>query len=449
MKFYEQFNILIKSFLFLSIFYGVFIIKYLLDKDIFFLNYQKKITFKNNEFESKNLTSKKVKNNLKKIKNKYFSNIISDKKVKFNSNESNLKKIIDFFEKLNIQNLKEQNISSFNFIKKPKISIIIPIYNSQNFIFQIIKSIQIQSLKDIEIIFIDDCSLDKTTQTIEKLQKKDKRIILLKNKQNKGPFYSRNKAAIFAKGEYIQFMDSDDILINNILEIAYIIAKNNNIDIIQYKFVKKKKHFYIFDETTSLNIINQPELSDQMFYGKGKLKQDNYYIFNKIIRKKTFLNALIFMGDDLLQTKLYMNEDILQLFSLLRVANSLLFINYIGYLKLEGMNYTSLFSCHKNPKSANSIFHDNIMEIRFLFDKSQNNNKDKSIILDFIKMSNRNYGALTKYITIGFDFFEETFNLLLNSSFYDEKQKFKIEKYKNKLMMNKIILLNNKNIKNI
>ena len=83
MKFYEQFNILIKSFLFLSIFYGVFIIKYLLDKDIFFLNYQKKITFKNNEFESKNLTSKKVKNNLKKIKNKYFSNIISDKKVKF------------------------------------------------------------------------------------------------------------------------------------------------------------------------------------------------------------------------------------------------------------------------------------------------------------------------------------------------------------------------------
>jgi glycosyltransferase involved in cell wall biosynthesis len=67
----------------------------------------------------------------------------------------------------------------------------------------------------------------------------------LKNKQNKGPFYSRNKAAVFAKGEYIQFMDSDDILINNILEKAYIIAKKNNIDIIQYKFVKRKHKFYI------------------------------------------------------------------------------------------------------------------------------------------------------------------------------------------------------------
>jgi glycosyltransferase involved in cell wall biosynthesis len=128
----------------------------------------------------------------------------------------------------------------------------------------------------LEIIFVDDCSLDNTTQIIARLQKKDKRIILLKNKNNKGPFYSRNKAVIFARGEYIQFVDSDDILINNILEKAYLIAKINNIDIIQYKFIKKKKKFVIFDESTSFNIINQPELSDQMYYGKGKLMQDNY-----------------------------------------------------------------------------------------------------------------------------------------------------------------------------
>ena len=64
----------------------------------------------------------------------------------------------------------------------------------------------------MEIIFVDDCSLDNTTQIISRLQKKDKRIILLKNKRNQGPFYSRNKAAIFARGEYIQFVDSDDIL---------------------------------------------------------------------------------------------------------------------------------------------------------------------------------------------------------------------------------------------
>ena len=60
------------------------------------------------------------------------------------------------------------------------------------------------------------------------------------------------------------------------MEKAYLIAKNDNIDIIQYKFIKKKKKFTIIDETTSFKIIKQPELSDQMYYGKGKLKQDNY-----------------------------------------------------------------------------------------------------------------------------------------------------------------------------
>jgi hypothetical protein len=144
-----------------------------------------------------------------------------------------------------------------------------------------------------------------------------------------------------------------------------------------------------------------------MYYGKGKLKQDNLYIFNKLIRKKCFLNALLFIGVEFFKIKLYMNEDLLQLFSLLRVANSLLFINQIGYLKLEDIDYKSLFSNRNNPELANRIFHDNIMEISFLFNKSKNNKKDKSIILDFIKMSQRNYGNITKYITKGFVFLKK------------------------------------------
>ena len=74
---------------------------------------------------------------------------------------------------------------------------------------------------------------------------------------------------------------------------------------------------------------------------------------------------------------------------------------------------SSLFSSHANPKFANRIFHDNIIEIRFLFNKTKNNKKDKSIILDFIRMSDKYHGPISKYITIGFKFFEETLNLLL------------------------------------
>jgi len=434
------FNYEIKYFLFISIFSAIIGINNLIHNEVFFNHYITNIENRNNDFESKNLTSNYLKKIINKYKNKlkFLPRINTNKKEINKITESNLTKIIDCIKNLNIYNLTEYNIKPFKFIKNPKISIIIPIYNSQIFIFQIIKSIQVQSLEDLEIIFVDDCSLDNTTQIIERLQKIDKRIILLKNKKNKGPFYSRNKAAILAKGEYIQFIDSDDILINNILEKAYLVAKNNNIDIIQYKFIKKKKKLSIFDESTSFKIINQPELSDQMYYGKGKLKQDNYYIFNKIIKKKALLDSLLFIGDDVLNIKLYLNEDVLLLFSILRVANSLLFINDIGYLKLEDLNNLSLFSSsHQNPKSANRIFHDNIIEIRFLFNKSKNNNKDKSIILDFIKMSNKNYAAVAKYITLGFDIFEETFNLLLNCPYYDETQKLKIQMYKNNLMRNR------------
>jgi hypothetical protein len=110
-------------------------------------------------------------------------------------------------------------------------------------------------------------------------------------------------------------------------------------------------------------------------------------------------------------------------------------INHIGYLKLNIMK-SSLFSSHKYPKFANRIFHDNIIEIRFLFNKSKNNKKDKSIILDFIRMSDKYNGPIARYITIGFNYFEDTLNLLLKSPYYNEKQKNKIQKYKNKLMIN-------------
>ena len=136
------------------------------------------------------MTSIYLKKILKKLKNKFkfLPRINTDIKKIENITESNLTRIIDCFKNLNINsinNLTEYHIKPFNFVKNPKITIIIPIYNSQIFILQIIKSIQAQSLEDLEIIFVDDYSLDNTTQIILKLQKKDKRIILLKNKQNK------------------------------------------------------------------------------------------------------------------------------------------------------------------------------------------------------------------------------------------------------------------------
>ena len=74
-----------------------------------------------------------------------------------------------------------------------------------------------QSLKEIEIIFIDDASIDNSSLDVENLMEKDKRIVYLKNKKNRGQFYSRNKAVLYSKGEYVIIVDPEDLLLNNIL----------------------------------------------------------------------------------------------------------------------------------------------------------------------------------------------------------------------------------------
>ena len=119
--------------------------------------------------------------------------------------------------------------------ENPKISVIIPIYNKENFILRVLRSIQNQSFKDIEIIFCDDGSIDNSTKLIQNFQKEDERIILMKHNINKGTLINRNDGANIAKGEYLLFIDGDDLLVNDILEKAYLKAKSQQIDIIQYQ----------------------------------------------------------------------------------------------------------------------------------------------------------------------------------------------------------------------
>ena len=87
------------------------------------------------------------------------------------------------------------------------------------------RSIQNQFFDDIEIIFVDDYSKDNSIRKIENCQNEDERIILLKNKNNKGTLISRNIGALKAKGEFLIFPDSDDILSQNILSMCYELQK--------------------------------------------------------------------------------------------------------------------------------------------------------------------------------------------------------------------------------
>lgn len=143
-------------------------------------------------------------------------------------------------------------------ISKPRVSVIIPVYNTEAYVEEAIRSIMNQTLRDIEIIIIDDGSTDNSLTVIKKLAMEDSRITYY-SQANQGQSVARNVGIEKAKGEYIYFMDSDDVLeeeafascvqitarekLDFVLFNAEILNEHNNFDVaIDYKKPRLDEH---------------------------------------------------------------------------------------------------------------------------------------------------------------------------------------------------------------
>ena len=110
-----------------------------------------------------------------------------------------------------------------------------PVYNAEKYLAQCIESILSQSLEDIELICIDDCSTDSSLSILEEYAAKDSRMTVLSNDTNHYAGYCRNRGIAIAEGEYLHFIDSDDYMTENAYETLYNAAKENNTDMIKAK----------------------------------------------------------------------------------------------------------------------------------------------------------------------------------------------------------------------
>ncbi len=116
--------------------------------------------------------------------------------------------------------------------KNPKISIIVPCYNAQRFLHKCLNTILNQTIKDIEIICVDDCSTDDTAQILLEFAKKDKRIKILTHAKNSGISVTRNTGIEAATGDYIAFIDSDDYIDVTMMEKLYNKAEKTGAEIV-------------------------------------------------------------------------------------------------------------------------------------------------------------------------------------------------------------------------
>lgn len=145
-----------------------------------------------------------------------------------------------------------------------KVSVIIPVYNTELYIKQTVESIQKQTLYDIEIIIINDGSTDNSLSLLLELSKQDHRIKIF-SQENQGLSISRNTGLEKASGEFVYFMDSDDLLEKDALEICYqkCIAEKLDLCFSMQKVSMLKIHV---QETTNINAICKYPIT----FGKGQ-----------------------------------------------------------------------------------------------------------------------------------------------------------------------------------
>lgn len=162
--------------------------------------------------------------------------------------------------------------------KTPKVSIVIPIYNVERYIHRCIESIRNQTLKDIEIILVDDESPDNCPKICDEYASIDNRIKVI-HKKNEGLGMARNSGLDIATGEYVAFVDSDDFVDITMYETLYKHASEKNLDVC-YSGIQKYYNNGItipFKEFSEKHHFNSPKEIDWfLFIMFGKNKEQSF-----------------------------------------------------------------------------------------------------------------------------------------------------------------------------
>ena len=171
---------------------------------------------------------------------------------------------------------------------KPLVSVIVPVYNVSNYIEQCLNSLTNQTMKEIEIIVVDDCGTDDSIAKAEKLAQRDKRIQIIYNKTNQGLGESRNIGLKHVKTDYVTFLDSDDWLAEDFCEKLYLACQKENADIAVSDFIywyseEKQNHQWVsnYNFMSGKNIIIDPKDKQYNIYACsvcGKLYKTELFI---------------------------------------------------------------------------------------------------------------------------------------------------------------------------
>ena len=269
-------------------------------------------------------------------------------------------------------------------MEKPKISIIIPVYNVEKYLNRCVDSLLGQTLKDIEIILVDDSSTDNSPGICDEYLKADERVRVI-HKPNQGAGMARNSGLEIAKGDYVGFVDSDDYVDLNMYKALYDTAVKHNADLVmsgvryvdgnmfekQGEIIEKS----FFDDDTVFETENDikklrlgivgapPEAKDDSRYGMS--------VWKNLLRRDVIVNNnLKFMSE-----REILSEDALFMIDYISVINKAVGINGAFYNYCR--NEDSISKSYKKDRFDKSMYFLDEIEKRF-----QNDTDEYKIYLD-------------------------------------------------------------------
>ena len=228
----------------------------------------------------------------------------------------------------------------------PYLSVCLPVFNMEKYVRNALLSILNQSFQNFEIIIVNDNSYDKTVKILKKYSSDDRRIKIINHSTNKGVYYSRIDSILNAKGEFILYMDPDDIYLTKDLFLnLFNYNSKYNLDIIEFSVFHQKEgrrsiyspkshlsnHFHNF----SKQFIYQPELSTILFNIPNRNKSSFTIcrnVWNKLIKKDILLKMYQYIGKSYLNEYIIRADDMLMNIIINHFARNYSNINYPGYL---------------------------------------------------------------------------------------------------------------------
>lgn len=229
----------------------------------------------------------------------------------------------------------------------PVVSIIVPVYNCEKYIERSLESIKNQTYKNLEIIVIDDGSLDATAEICEKIASLDNRIKVI-HKENGGVSSARNVGIANSNGEYVGFVDGDDTIEPDMFETLYslITKTQSEVSVCAYKAVYKDR-----------NVVSTTEKNEHLFTSNEAIQNmliGNLFAGHSCTKlfKKEIIDGVLF------DENIHVYEDLLFVFECFKKAKKIAFTpkplyNYYSYdnsacrTNLNDRVYTSHTACEK------------------------------------------------------------------------------------------------------